>query len=93
MANTLLISYDLHAPGQNYDSVIEEIKSLGDWAKVHKSFWFVDSTLSASKAAERLWGKMDSNDSLFVVDAKNNEACWYNLSDKVSNFLKEHWHK
>jgi hypothetical protein len=41
MANNLFISYDLYNPGQGYEAVIEEIKSLGGWAKVHQSCWYV----------------------------------------------------
>jgi len=28
---------------------------------------------------------MDTNDSLIVVDATNNDAAWYRLSDEVAN--------
>jgi hypothetical protein len=39
MANNLHVSYDLNSPGQNYEAVIERIKKLGSWAKIHYSFW------------------------------------------------------
>lgn len=93
MANNLLISYDLNSPGQNYESVIEEIKSLGSWAKIQKSHWYVDSTLTASQAVERVWAKMDSNDSLIVVDATNNNASWKNLSTEVTEHMQNYWWK
>ena len=38
MSNNLFISYDLYSPGQDYSAVIEGIKSLGGWAKVHKRY-------------------------------------------------------
>ncbi|KGE78868.1 hypothetical protein [Halomonas salina] len=91
MANNLFISYDLNTPGQDYSVLIEEIKSLGSWAKVQKSFWYVNSTLTASQAVDRVWAKMDRNDSLIVVDAKNNSAAWQGLSDEVANFIKKQW--
>lgn len=91
MANNLFVSYDLNTPGQDYNSVIEEIKSLGGWAKVQKSFWYVHSTLTASQAFDRVWAKMDRNDSLIVVDATNNSAAWRGLSDEVANFIKNKW--
>lgn len=91
MANNLFISYDLNTPGQDYSGLIEEIKSLGSWAKVQKSFWYVNSTLTASQAVDRVWAKMDRNDSLIVVDAKNNSAAWQGLSDEVANFIKKQW--
>lgn len=70
MANNLFISYDLNSPGQDYEKVIEKIKSLGSWAKVQKSLWFVSSNLTAEQAAKSVWQGMDRNDSLNVVDSK-----------------------
>lgn len=93
MANNLFISYDLYSPGQDYSSVIEAIKGLGSWAKVHKSYWYVKSSLSAEDAAKKVWAKLDSNDSLIVVDATGNHAYWYNLSDEVSKHMQEQWYK
>ena len=91
MANNLFVSYDLYNPGQNYEDVIAEIKNLGGWAKIHKSFWYVNSAFSASEAVERVWKKMDNNDTLVIVDATNNSVSWQNLSDEVSNWLRDNW--
>lgn len=93
MANNLFISYDLYNPGQDYEKVAEAIKSLGNWAKVQKSFWYVNSTYAASQAVDAVWAKMDINDSLLVVDSTNNTAAWRNLDDKVSKFMRDHWSK
>ena len=93
MARNLHISYDLYNPGQNYEKVIATIKTLGSWAKIHKSYWFVDSSLTAEQARDRLWAAMDANDSLYVVDATNNEAAWQNISQEAANFIRDKWHK
>lgn len=93
MANNLFVSYDLNSPGQNYETVIDEIKNLGNWANLQKSHWYVNSTLSASEAAQRVWNKMDKNDSLIVVDATNNVAAWHGLSSVVSEFIRNEWNK
>jgi hypothetical protein len=89
--NNLFVSYDLHAPGQNYDKVIAEIKLHGDWAKVHYSLFYISSDESAKQVADAVWKKMDQNDRLIVVDASHNDAYWYNLADEVSKFIQEHW--
>ena len=91
--NNLHISYDLKEPGKNYAAVIEAIKALGSWAKVHKSFWYVKSSLTAEQARDRIWKAMDSSDTVYVVDATNNQAAWQNLSSEVSEFIKDKWHK
>lgn len=91
MANNFFVSYDLNSPGQDYSKVIDAIKSLGSWAKIHKSFWYVKSTLTAEQAAKKVWAYMDSNDSLIVVDSTNNDAYWYNLSEQVSKHMQDQW--
>ena len=91
MANNLFVSYDLNTPGQSYTAVIEKIKSLGGWAKVHKSFWFLSSSLNAQQAANAIWAVMDANDSLLVVDASSNDAAWYNLTPEVSKYIQQNW--
>lgn len=93
MANNLFISYDLNSPRQDYDAVISTIQSLGNWAKVHKSLWYVNSNYSAARAAELVWRKMDRNDQLIVIDTTNNNANWYNLSDEVSGHIRQHWQR
>lgn len=93
MSNNLIVSYDLYNPGQDYSKVIEAIKDLGSWAKIHKSVWYVNSNYSASQAVDKVWAAMDTNDSLFVVDASSNNAAWQNLSAEVSNHIGDQWLK
>ncbi len=92
MANNLHVSYDLYSPGQNYEKVIAKIKSLGGWARINKSFWYVRSELTTQEAATAVWSVMDSNDSLYVVDATNNTANWYNIAPDASKYIQEKWY-
>lgn len=91
MPNNLHISYDLNVPGQNYEAVIAKIKTLGAWAKIHKSFWYVKSSMSATQARDAVWSVMDASDTVYVVDATNNEAAWQNLSQEASAFIAKKW--
>lgn len=93
MANNLHISYDLYAPGQNYEKVAEAIKSLGSttWAKIHKSYWYVNSPLNVVEATKRVWAAMDPNDSLYIVDATHNNADWRNIDAQVEALIKREW--
>ena len=93
MANNLHISYDLHEPGKNYDRVIAAVKSLGGWAKIHYSFWYVKSALTADQARDALVRALDSNDSVYVVDATNNRAAWHNIPNDSSNYIRDKWTK
>jgi hypothetical protein len=91
MANNLHISYDLKEPGKNYNRVIEAVKNLGAWAKVHYSFWYVKSDYTAAQARDILVRAIDNNDSVYVVDATNNDAAWHNISPEASTFIRERW--
>jgi hypothetical protein len=91
VSNNLFISYDLNSPGQNYTTVIDKIKSLGSWANVQKSHWYVSSNYSANEARDLVWSVMDNNDSLIVIDAK--DAAWNNLTAEVSNHIQNNWSK
>lgn len=93
MANNLHVSYDLNSPNQNYEKVIAAVKALGSWAKIHKSFWYVNSNLTAEQACARVWAAMDANDTVYVVDSTNNSASWQNLDPKVAAHIKDQWLK
>ncbi|HID9365590.1 TPA: hypothetical protein ACXE8Y_004152 [Klebsiella quasipneumoniae] len=92
MANNLFVTYDL-IKTKDYPAVHKAIQSLGAWAKVTESNWYVNSTYTASQATEIVRKSMDADDKLIVVDASNNVASWYNLSAEVANFIKDQWHK
>jgi len=91
MANNLHISYDLKNPGQTYPKVIAAIQQMGGWAKIQYSYWYVATSLTAEQARNVLLSFIDDNDSLYVVDAKNNEAAWHNLSPEVESFIRDKW--
>ena len=91
MKNNLFISYDLNSPGQDYTTVINKIHSLGLWAKVQKSHFFVSTNLSAEQAREAVWSVLDNNDSLIVIDASNNNARWNNLLPEVTKQIQDNW--
>jgi hypothetical protein len=91
--NNLFISYDLKNPGQNYERVITAIKALGSWAKVQYSLWYVSTPYTAKQAADLVRRAQDSNDTLIAIDATNNDAAWYGLDQKVSDYLQQNWNK
>lgn len=91
--NNLFISYDLKNPGQNYERVITAIKGLGSWAKVQYSLWYVSTSYTAKQAADIVRRAQDTNDTLIVIDATNNDAAWYGLDQTVSDFLQQNWNK
>ena len=93
MLNNLFISYDLKSPHQDYVATIDAIKSLGAWAAVQKSLWYVNTNITTAEAAKIVREKQDANDSLIVINTTNNEAHWYNISDEVASHIKAQWYQ
>lgn len=87
----LHISYDLKQPGRDYDKVSKCIKSLGSWAKIHESFWYVKSPLTAKEAADAIDAVLDPNDLVYVVDATSNQAAWNTLAPEVTKHIQQAW--
>ncbi|MBF4625886.1 hypothetical protein [Clavibacter sp. VKM Ac-2872] len=65
----VLIAYDLRAPGQKYNALIEKIKSYDNWAHPLDSTWIVTG---AYLTAEGVYGDLrpilDDNDHFFCVE-------------------------
>lgn len=87
--NNFIISYDLHQSGQNYERVIDYIKSYQVWAKIHQSVWYVKSSKSTKQIRDELLRRIDDNDSVFVAEIKN--ASWHNLPKDRSDYIIRHW--
>lgn len=73
--SSFIISYDLCKPGRNYESLYTSIKSLGAWARITESTWFVKSSQSSAFIRDKLLHEMDVNDRLFVAKLAG-EAAW-----------------
>ena len=75
-----VISYDLCAPGRNYDDLYKAIKSYGVWAHITESTWFIKTDESCVVIRDKFLRQMDNNDRLFVgeltgIVAWNNVIC------------------
>lgn len=81
-----LINYDLTNPGQNYNKLIEAIKSYDYWAKICESCWAVKTNQSDAQIRDYLKQFLDSNDRLFVCTF----SWWasWNLPKEVTDWLK-----
>ncbi|MDC7784084.1 hypothetical protein PQJ75_05505 [Rhodoplanes sp. TEM] len=69
MAYNLFIAYDLISPGRNYDAVRDRIKSLGPWAQLQLSLFYVSSDKAPHDAYAHVGSAMDVNDRLAVIVA------------------------
>ena len=91
MANNYFVSYDLIAPGQHYERVIEAIHSTGLWAKVELSFFYVKSSMTLKDLTNHVWASMTENDKLIVIDTTNNSFYGYNITPEVLAHMQKYW--
>lgn len=66
-----MVTYDLNAPGQNYRPLIEAIERYNH-CKALKSAYFIDTSRPVGAVRDDLMKLIDKNDTLFVIDLKNN---------------------
>ncbi len=87
MSRTFIISYDLNAPGKNYERVHNVIKRQPGWAKLGGSSYIVITDETEVQIRDAIMEVMDSNDQLFV-GLVNAPAAWFGLGDEVSTWLQ-----
>jgi hypothetical protein len=79
MKKKYIITYDLNKPGQDYDSLIEAIKSY-DNAYALKSAWFVKTSRPSVEIYNHLASFIDKSDGIFIAEITSN---WYCYLDKT----------
>ncbi len=84
-----MISYDLHKPGQNYDNLIDAIKSYNGYCKINESDWLISTADSCSNIRDFLKKFIDTNDTLFVAELSSKPGWWasYNLRKGAVDWL------
>lgn len=83
-----LIGYDLNKSGQDYSTLIEQIKKLGNWWHCLDSTWIIKSNSTAKDIRNHLKKYIDGNDELLVARLSG-EAAWTGFDDNCSKWLKE----
>lgn len=84
-----IISYDLNKSGQDYQKLYKAIKecSTGIWIHCLDSTWLIKSYKSTSEIQRILKNAIDDNDSLLVMEVKNNYSGW--LPKDVWDYLSD----
>ena len=70
------INYDLSAPNRDYSGLYEAIKSYPGWWHYLESTWLVVSDNTPSQIWERLKPHVDDNDSLLIIEVRDNVSGW-----------------
>ncbi len=89
---TLLISYDLRIPetSEDYQRLIEFIKSYPSWAKPLKSLWIIMTPKAVTEVRDELNSMIDANDGILVVDITQANWGTVGISKSVTDWMKEH---
>ncbi|GGF48569.1 hypothetical protein GCM10011519_23250 [Marmoricola endophyticus] len=83
-----LVSYDLKAPGKNYDSLIKYLKSHTNWWHHLGSTWVIVTNLSATQLRDGIAEHADDNDKFLVVKSGGIGA-WSGFSTEGSEWLRK----
>jgi hypothetical protein len=88
-----LVTYDLVGTDEtsdDYERLIEKIKTYGDPGRIQKSVWLIKSDKSAAEIRAELWEYMDSNDRLAVILITGTSSVTRNLADSAwyLNFME-----
>lgn len=74
---TLLISYDLRAPGRNYDPLWAYLESSGSWAKPLESLYLVRTIATPAQVRNTIVTQyLDRNDRVMVIDVTDDHSAW-----------------
>ncbi|MDY0780965.1 hypothetical protein [Tenacibaculum sp. IB213877] len=85
---TYLIGYDLNKSGQDYSTLIEKIKEIGNWWHCLDSTFIIKTNNSSSQVRDYLLNFIDQNDKLLVVRLYG-EGAWTGFDTNCSKWLKE----
>lgn len=88
--NTILISYDLNTPGQDYGKLTDALKEYGTYWHHLDSFWLVRTESNAVEVRDHIKEYLDKNDELLVINVTGDAAAWRGFNDSGSKWLKDH---
>ena len=83
------VSYDLKAPGRNYEALYDLLKSYA-WCRITASHWLLDSSDTPQTLFEKIAKVIDANDAVAVFPVQR-EAGWWTqgLDESQLDWLKQ----
>ncbi|MBR6588120.1 MAG: hypothetical protein IKK82_11960 [Kiritimatiellae bacterium] len=83
-----LVSYDLKAPGRNYEGVFGVLKSALSWWHYLESTWIIRTSLTIDEWNDKLLAQIDRNDSLLIIDVTGKTRNGW-LNKKAWEWIRE----
>lgn len=84
------VNYDLNASGQDYEKVIEYLKSHETWAKPLKSSFLVKTNLTPAELCTGARQHMDANDAILVMQVDGANWAALGVPKEVTDWLRAH---
>lgn len=88
---TILVTYDLNRPGQEYGELIHHLKAYPNWWKHLYSTWLLKTPLTAEQVRNAVQQHIDPNDKLLVVDVTGAAFAWTGINDEGSNWIQTNY--
>lgn len=83
-----LVSYDLRQPGQNYQALHAELRSV-DSVRVLESLWLLDVPQTAVQVRDAVASYVDRNDGVLVAEIMpGSDWAYVNLRGNTGAWLK-----
>jgi hypothetical protein len=86
--STYIVTYDLSAPGRDYQRLYEYLKTY-PYAHVVESTWVIKTYKTAATVRDEIAARVDNNDKVLVIQTTMNSA-WIGLPAAVGSWLREH---
>lgn len=87
--NTLLVGYDLKAPGKDYEGLYVAIKLQGTaWWHHLDSTWLIRTDKSVSQVRDALKEHLDQNDELLVINVTGCARSWSGFNKRGGDWLR-----
>ncbi|HEV8634127.1 MAG TPA: SinR family protein [Chloroflexota bacterium] len=88
---TILVTYDLNRPGQEYGELIRHLKAYPSWWKHLYSTWLLRTPLTAEQVRDAVRQHLDVNDKLLVVDVTGAAFAWTGINAEGSNWIQTNY--
>lgn len=82
------VNYDLKKAGQNYDGLIDYLKSHQSWAKPLKSSFLVKTSLTTAQLRDGIMQHIDNNDVVLVIEVGGESWAAYGVPQDVADWLQ-----
>ena len=91
MPNNLIVHFSNTITEEKNEEISKELKRLGNATPITQQCWFLNLPYTPEQLTKHLSQFFTDSDTLFVADATNDQAFWFNIEDKKATRIRQHW--